>query len=394
MRAARIVLSWAVVIALAACDGPAPTTASDVPATGPVTAPNVTCSDTAFLVSWIEEPAENPRLRFARFDEAGFSAPRTVIENRPLLVNWADFPSLLSLGDGRLAAQWLERSAGASFAYGIRIATSTDGGTTWSEPFRPHVDDPKAEFGFVSLVDDGRGLVAVWLDGRGLDREGRGVMELRSRVWRGGEWSAETVLDGDVCSCCQTSGALAAQGVVVAYRDHTGPLRDIALVGVDGAEPLTPRPLHADGWEIAGCPVNGPALAAQGGTVAVAWYTEARGEPRVLLAFSHDDGRTFDEPVRVDDGAALGRVHLAMLDDGAAVVSWLEGPADGAAIVRARRFDTEGTPRHTWDVGRTRGARSSGFPRLAVCGSQIAVVWTDPGPPSRVRVSILPGTSS
>ena len=40
----------------------------------------------------------------------------------------------------------------------------------------------------------------------------------------------------------------------------------------------------ADGWHIEGCPVNGPAIAAAGERVAVAWFTAAGDAPRVRFA--------------------------------------------------------------------------------------------------------------
>jgi len=61
-----------------------------------------------------------------------------------------------------------------------------------------------------------------------------------------------------------------------------------------------PSPVHADGWKVPGCPVNGPAVAASGRRVAVAWYTYADERPRVRLAFSDDAGARFGAPVEVD----------------------------------------------------------------------------------------------
>ncbi len=63
---------------------------------------------------------------------------------------------------------------------------------------------------------------------------------------------------------------------------------------------------------------------ALGDRVALAWFTAEGDSPRALLAFSTDGGRSFGAPIRVDEEQTLGRVDVAMLPDGRAVVSWLE----------------------------------------------------------------------
>jgi hypothetical protein len=375
-----------VACAILGCAAPHP---DRIPSTGSAAAPNVTCAGDAFLVSWIEGPGDAPRLAVARRDARGWTAPLPVIEGRPLLVNWADFPAVLALDEGPLVAQWLERSPGSTFAYGVQIATSSDGGRTWSPPYRPHTDVPSAEFGFVSLVDDGRGFAALWLDGRGIDAAGSGTMSLRLRTWRGGAWGGERMIDDDVCTCCQTSAASVPGAILVAYRDHTGPTRDVSVMAIDDAGTVRRAAFPRDGWTIAGCPVNGPALAARGAAVAVAWYTEASAAPRVLLAVSTDGGYAFGEPVRVDDGSALGRVDVALLTDDRIVVSWLEGAAEGDAEVRVRSFEPTGRPVRAWSIGRVRRAPAAGFPRLAACGGRIGVTWTAADAPDGPRLSVL-----
>jgi len=61
---------------------------------------------------------------------------------------------------------------------------------------------------------------------------------------------------------------------------------------VDGAW-ANPVATGAEGWEIEGCPVNGPAIAAAGDRVAVAWFTAAGDTPRVRFASSTDGAASF-----------------------------------------------------------------------------------------------------
>ena len=94
--------------------------------------------------------------------------------------------------------------------------------------------------------------------------------------------------------------------------------------------------MHADGWKMPACPVNGPSVGAWGPAVAVAWYTAPGEKPVLRLARSKDGGNTFDAPVDVDQGAALqGRVDVAK-DGDATWLVWLREDAKGQSVQLAR----------------------------------------------------------
>ena len=65
-----------------------------------------------------------------------------------------------------------------------------------------------------------------------------------------------------------------------------------------------------DGWQIEGCPVNGPAIDTDGGRAVVAWFTAANNTPKVKVAFSGDDGVTFGKAFEIDKGTPSGRVDV------------------------------------------------------------------------------------
>lgn len=359
-----------------------------------------TTPDGRILLSWLEPDSDSTHaLRFAALGphteegEAAWSAARTVARGPHFFVNWADFPSVVALPDGSLAAHWLVRSGPGTYAYDVHVARSADGGATWTGHVVPHRDGTATEHGFVSLFPAAAGaLAAVWLDGRKFaDADGAPAtneMTVRTTtVSADGTAAPETVLDERACDCCQTAAALTADGPIVVYRDRSpGEVRDISIVRlVDGAW-TGPRTVHDDGWVIAACPVNGPAADADGRRVAVAWFTAAQDTPRVRLAFSADAGASFAPPVRVDDGNPVGRVDVLLLDDGAALVSWLENTGD-AAELRVRRVTPAGGAGPALTVAATSGARASGFPRMARRGDGVVFAWTEPGSPSRVRVA-------
>jgi hypothetical protein len=309
-------------------------------------------------------------------------------------VNWADFPSLEVLGKDRLVAHWLQRTGTGSYAYGVRIAQSHDGGVTWSDPVTPHRDSSRAEHGFVSLWPEGGGVGAVWLDGRKYGKDGHGaeneMMVVATTIGAVGERSSETRLDERTCDCCQTTAAVTSKGPIVAYRDRSPQeIRDIYVVRRVGGRWTSPTVVHNDEWHIAACPVNGPAIAARGNRVALTWFTAARDTARVNTAFSANAGASFGPPVRVDDGNPAGRVDTVLLPDGSALVSWIERTGGDTAAVRARRVSSRGAFGRSITIATSSAARASGFPRMVVAGEHAMLAWTVPAKPSQVRVARL-----
>jgi hypothetical protein len=354
--------------------------------------------DGRVLLSWIDRLDDGRHaLRFAVKEGNRWSAPLQVAEGSGWFVNWADFPSIVALPDGSLAAHWLVKSAAATYAYDVQIARSTDGGARWSAPLVPHRDGTPTEHGFVSLFParDGR-LAAAWLDGRntrpeaakhGEDGEDGGAMTLRyAAIGPDGALQDEALLDPRVCDCCQTSAAVTAAGPLVVYRDRSSrEERDIAVVGLRDGRWSEPRGLPADGWKIQGCPVNGPAVAASGRRVVVAWFTAASEAPRVKLAFSSDSGASFGSPVTVDDGNPLGRVDAVLLDDGGAVVSWVESSPEGSSL-RVRRIRADGGRDRSVVVVPAGGKLANGFPQMALSGGTLVFAWTAGG----VMTAVMP----
>jgi hypothetical protein len=354
--------------------------------------PNLAVGEDGIYLTWIERrsPARHA-VRFARWDGREWSEPATVVEREGLFVNWADFPSMAVGPDGALAAHWLQRSGDGPYEYDVRLALSHDGGRTWGEDLVPHRGGVAAEYGFASLFPWRGGFGLVWLDGRETVR-GEPMALRFTTLSGGGEPGDEVVLDPSVCDCCQTAVARTDGGLVVAYRGRTeDEVRDIMVVRqVDGAW-TPPRPLHRDGWTIAACPVNGPAMAAEGNRVVVAWFTAAGGEGRVLAAVSEDGGASFGDPVRVDEGEGLGRVALTLLPDGDALVVWLEGPgaagADDGAGIRMRRLGPGGTGPSALIAG-SPTSRAAGFPRVARWDDALVFAWTRPGEASQVHAAV------
>jgi len=336
-------------------------------------------------LSWLEPHEGGHRLRVARFADDRWSEPVTVAAGDRFFANWADVPSVAEDGDGMLLAHWLEMTGEGTYDYGIELARSDDGGATWRRLGPLHADGVPAEHGFVTLLGDpGGGFEAFWLDGR--EMPGGGAMTLRTaRVGPEGS-EGERLLDDRVCDCCPTAAAWTADGLLLAYRDRTADeVRDHLVRVRRGGRWGEARPIAGEGWRIAACPVNGPAVAAAGGREAVAWFTAADGRPRVEAAWSRPGGG-FGPPAVVDDGRPLGRVGAAILSDGSAVVSWLS--ADGG--VRLRRLRPDGSLGEPQLLARTSTARASGVPRIVRVRDGVLAAWVEV--PPETEKGEAPGT--
>ena len=378
--------------------GPVTTLAS--PAPDGAMYPNLVTDRTGRVwMSWLEtRTGGGHRFRLASLTDSTWSTPITVAEGTDFIANWADFPSVFVTGNGTLAAHWLVAGA-ARGSYGVRVRTSRDSGATWTPAATPHRDDSAAEHGFVSFFDTPDGSLGLaWLDGReqagghAAAGHGGGNMTLRATTVRNGVPGEEMQVDARVCDCCQTSAARTSTGVVLAYRDRSEKeIRDISVVRFANGKWSAPVTVGADQWEINGCPVNGPAIAAQGNAVAVAWYTQVATKPKTEIAFSTDGGATFGTATRIDTAETYGRVHVAMIDADRALVSSLERNAGSVQIV-AREVARDGRLSPSVPLGPATIERSGGFARMVISKRRVIAAWTETraGAAPRLRVISAP----
>ena len=301
-------------------------------------------------------------------------------------VNWADYPSVRPLGDS-LFYHYLAYSGEGTYDYDIRFVVGGSGG----EARVMHADGVSAEHGFVSSAQlpDGN-LQVSWLDGRHTKEgntepagahahHGGGAMTLRTAtVHPDGSVTDRAELDNRVCDCCNTATVATSALTMVAYRDRSSEeVRDISfVVRPRGGEWSAPKPVSRENWTVTGCPVNGPALAAnEEGDMAVAWYTAADGVPAVRFARYDSTTRAFGEPILLDDHDPLGRLDLRLDSEGRAYVLGLAGGDDRVPLTLwtidpMGRVDSRA-------IAAVSAGRSTGFPRLALDGTNGWVAYTD-----------------
>ena len=373
--------------------------------------------DGRVLLSWINStPGRRPAVQMAEwYPDRHWEGPRTVVVGNALFVNWADTPHIAATADRALWLHWLQKSADAPYAYDIKLVRSLDHGMNWGVPRQVHGDRTTTEHGFVAFWPQGENSLGVaWLDGRetagaghasaapaeasagasanptdphaGHDGHGGGAMTLRAAVFDPFlNVSAESVVDARTCDCCQTSAAAVPGGALLVYRDRSDEdIRDIYATRFDGKAWTPPKRVHADDWKMPACPVNGPAVAAQGARAAVAWYTAAQDRPMVKLAGSADTGGSFAAPVVIDQGpAVLGRVALAM-DANQLWLVWMREEAGRQSLWLARYASAAvpalAKPLQRIELAKIEGnGRATGFPKIVLREGVAHIVWTESG---------------
>jgi len=350
------------------------------PSTGKAHLPRLVAQNGALHMSWVEEEDSLAILKYASYTNNKWTTPKTITSGTDWFVNWADFPAL-AINGNTVLTNILQKSAQRTYDYDVKL-NLLSGDETVKSNFLLNTDGVAAEHGFVSMRPYDDGFYVTWLDGRNTknEKEKENQMTLRAAiVGLGGTIREDTEIDARVCDCCNTAIGITYNGPVVVYRDRSEDkeeIRDTYIVRwVDGAWE-TPTAVYNDQWKLNGCPVNGPAIDTQAEDVVVSWFTASKDDPRVLVTFSKDNGASFGMPIRVDAGMAIGRIDTAFLNDGSALVSWLE-PKGEDVVLQTVRVHADGHKDAPVTITTTSAQRASGFPQLEVIDSTIYVAWTD-----------------
>jgi len=358
--------------------------------------------DQVVRLAWLEPTgADTWALRLSRLaaDASAWEAPGTIAAGAGWLANWADTPHVTPLADDTLMAVWYVRNPATGHAhaghhgagYHACYSVSHDHGRTWSAPQRTTGESTSVEFlSVLALGENSRALVA-WLDGR-TRAAGPDQQALYAQTFLAS--GPDRLVEARVCDCCPLSLVSVPGGALLAYRGRsTDEVRDIRLARWQDGAWQPPTDLHADGWRIKGCPVNGPRLAAAGDLVAAAWYTAAQDQPRVQLKRSRDGGRTWSDSVRVDLGRPQGRVDCLLRPDGTALVTWLElagteGSREGGIYLRT--LDPGGQLGPPRLLAATTTARASGIPRaLLLRDGRLLLAHTVDAEPTRITTLLV-----
>jgi hypothetical protein len=280
-------------------------------------------------------------------------------EQAPRVAIWKDL----------VVVTWSSRLTGESR---VRMAQSNDGGRTFQPATTIHTENVTGARGWTSLAiaPDGAAHVA-WLDGRNAEPAapkpaasgGAHAMHKSMRqdifqaVIRPDGTQSEAQVATTVCFCCKTAVAIGPDGTTYVAWRHIYPtnLRDIAVARStdDGKTFSDPVRVNEDHWQIDACPEDGPSIVVTGdGLLHIAWPTIVDAQTTrkaVFYSFSSDGGRTFAPRIRIDEEAptnrGAGHPELARVGS-TLVVAWDE--SNGAERrVRLREL-TSGSEDRSW----------------------------------------------
>lgn len=268
-------------------------------------------------------------LYVSRSTDAGrtFSEPVLATGASQAHVLPVERPAIAIDNRDRVAVAWLELPADFQGA-DIWYAASDDGGQTFAEPVLAATES-SGEVAMVQVALDGDGSpYLAWLNGSQLKF---------ARSDDVGQTFVEAVrAGGGTCECCQPHVVIDEQNVYIAYRGleaggTQGDIRDILMIrsadgGVNFGSPTRVSDTH---WYLPACPIAGPSMAIQDGTLFIA-FMDGRFEPAgtfsrgdIWFATSGDNGSTFSPNFRInpdqDSHHTLpsiaigpgGRIHVA-----------------------------------------------------------------------------------
>jgi hypothetical protein len=217
---------------------------------------------------------------------------------------------------------------------------------------------------------------------------GMPTSEIRVATSRDGgrTFSAGVVVHRDACPCCRTSIAISGDSMVaVAFRSATDNIRDMMVVrSTDRATTFgDPVRVHEDGWVIDGCPHAGGSLAYDAdGRLHIAWYTGAQERQGLWHAALAPGGNVFGEPapLQADGWVPVSQVKLAAAPDGDVWIAWDDRRREQSAV-RVTRAVAD-------DVRASRVLGIGTSPAIAA-GRDVFVAWQR-GPAAVTRVLRAP----
>lgn len=272
--------------------------------------------------------------------------------------------------DGTVYVAWVSQTLveGRRFpASDIHLARSLDGGRTFEPSITVNEDagfPTGHHFHDIEVGPDGTVYVS-WLDSSERDRmaepdrahqtemaghthnhgndaenELPGTQLKVARSVDGGRTFEKGVVVAEgTCQCCRTAMTVTPEGTVyVAWRHiFEDQIRDIALSrSYDGGRTFSePVRVHADDWQINGCPHAGPAVAVdEKDQVYVLWYSGSEKGKGVYYAHSQDGGNSFSPATSLALNVPISQVGvIASGNRGGVLLTW-EQPLKDSVFVR------------------------------------------------------------
>ena len=348
-------------------------------------------ADTVDLLTAETEGAGSaPQLWYRRSQDGGRSWAQPVrvgvgmpIPHHP---HRSNDPQIGSIGR-QVIAIWGSAGRGFRGSGPMVTARSSDGGRTWTRGPNPADDDRYDGHGFADIAARGGRFHLTWLD----SRSGAQGVRYASSSDGGASWSRNVSVRSTSCECCWNT-LLPARGraVYLLFRGKAPRDMGIAASRDDGGTWKELGPVGAFNWQIEACPHTGGALASAGQGAserlhAVVW-TGKSGERGVHHLYSRDAGATWNAQARLG-GEYAQRADLAAGGNELAAV-WDEPVGEKGAVFIAR--SKNGGADWTRPMKLSADGSSAVYPRIVATPSNFLVVWTEgTGAAGRLRMLLI-----
>ncbi len=154
--------------------------------------------------------------------------------------------------------------------------TTSQNGIEWTIPVAVDSDTSKLTRGFFDAVVLPNDEIAVAYLKDVKNSKLHEERDLRMAITQNGIFQTEKLLDAIVCDCCNINLLVDKKSDLnILYRDNNNDVRDISVM-VSSNNGLTfkqPKTVHADGWEIKGCPHTGASSIATTNGFLSTWYS-------------------------------------------------------------------------------------------------------------------------
>jgi Cu/Ag efflux protein CusF len=290
---------------------------------------------------------------------------------------------------------------------GLRSARSLDGGRTFLQSASIGDEAIAGERGFQSVTIAADHVVrAAWLDGRrdpgtpthaNVPGDYDPMHLMFAATTADGRWNTEIRLATNVCGCCKTAIATAADGTIyVAFRNiYPGSLRDISFArSRDGGRTFSPPVrVSEDHWMLDGCPDDGPTMALdREGVVHLVWPTLVQGAQPAIALFhaSTRNGATFTPRQRIETLGTPKPSHPQLTADacGALTLVWDEVQASTRRALMRQLLPLPSGDVRIGDVLLLSGSHSANYPVVAPVSDGVISAWNEISGPSGDRSDI------
>ncbi len=227
------------------------------------------------------------RVQFSKDFGATFSDPIAVNSEEEIIAANGENRPQIAFSQGLIVVAWAQSLPDVPFTGNVRFSVSGDQGKSWSAPANINDDRLPAGHSFVSFIQTGENIQAVWLDGR---------LRAKNPSFKGSAvFTAQFIpakqsfgknrkLAEHSCECCQITTAQDNKGNTFALWRHIfkDNIRDHALINLNGKE--APVRVTFNNWKIEACPHHGPSLAIDSkNTKHMVWFNQDSKDAHVLF---------------------------------------------------------------------------------------------------------------